>query len=163
MSVAQLFVGPHYVAPNMNELVAFIGAVSHVANVGKTLLQAHTQAERDAVRIEFSDALIAVQGKIAEVQTSHYALLEAHEALKKQLATYDRWEQERARYALQELVPGVLAYRLKTDEQPGEPQHWLCPTCYDERKKTILQRAGKGSGTFECGRGHPPLLTDEYV
>jgi hypothetical protein len=146
----------------MIEIAAFATALGHVTNIGKTMLQAHTQAERDAVRLAFSDALLAMNARIAEVLAQQSRLLEANESLKQQLVAYERWDQESARYSLQELAPGIVAYALKPDHAASQPKHWLCPTCHSERKPSILQPQGKGSGTFNCPRGHPPILMDEY-
>jgi hypothetical protein len=143
----------------MLEIAAFATAVGHVTNVAKTLFDAHTQLERDAVRIEFTDAVLSLQSKQAEIQARYSQLLEAHEKVKQQLVAYERWEQESARYSLQGIVPGIFAYRLKPGDQSGEPNHWLCAACYKKHEPSILQESGLGTGIFECPLGHPPLNT----
>jgi hypothetical protein len=147
----------------MNELYPFIVAVGHVTNVAKAIVQARDQAKLSSLQVELNGAILDLQGKISGIQADYQQLLERNESIKRQLVAYERWDQESARYSLQELAPGIMAYGLKPDHAAGEPKHWLCPTCHSERKKSILQPQGKGSGTFNCPRGHPPILTDEYV
>ena len=145
----------------MNEIVAFIGAAAHLTTVAKALLQTHTKAEQDAVKLELNSALLELQGKISDIQIRYQHLLETNESLKQRIATYERWEQESSRYSLQEIVPGILAYGIKPGFDGGEPKHWLCATCYQERQKSILHLEAKNSDVWICPRGHPPLITEE--
>ena len=136
----------------MIEIVQFIGLVGTVSNIGKTLFQAHTQAERDRLQIEFSDAMIALQFKISEMQVSYQSILDSNVALKKQLEAYDTWEAERARYSLFQPSAGAFVYRLNPSSAANDPAHWLCAACYNERKKSILQRESEDSAAYICSR-----------
>ena len=129
-----------YRASRMNEIVAFIVAVGHVTNVAKTLIQARDQAQRSSLQIDLNGAILDLQSKISAIQVSYQALLDTNESLKKQLVAHERWEQERARYALCQPERGCFVYGLKPDDASGEPRHWLCPNCYQAGKKSILQR-----------------------
>lgn len=140
------------------EFAALATGVGHVTNIAKTLLDAHDQAERDALRIELGGAILETQAKMFEVQALYGKQLEVNETLKKQLVIYERWEQKSARYSLQELAPGIVAYTIKPGAAAGEPKHWLCPTCYDERKTSILHPDAEGSDVWECPRGCPHLI-----
>jgi len=45
----------------------------------------------------------------------------------------------------------LLVYELKPDVNPPEEQHYACPDCYTNRKKSILQNYSLGSGQgFIC-------------
>ena len=143
------------------EITGLLTAAGHVTNVAKTLVDAHDRVERDAVRLEMNEALVGLQGKIAEEQAAYSQLLESNEALKQKLKAYERWEQESARYELKEIASGILAYALKPSHASGEPSHWLCAACYNERKKSILQLECKGSDVLICPFEHPPLITGE--
>jgi hypothetical protein len=143
------------------EFAALATGLGHVTNIAKTLLDARDQAERDALRIELGGAILETQSKMHEVQALYGKQLELNESLKKQLIAYDHGEQKSARYSLQELAPGIVAYTIKPDAAPGEPKHWLCPTCYDERKTSILHLDSPGSDVWECPRGCPHIITGE--
>jgi hypothetical protein len=130
----------------MNELFGFITAVGHVTNVAKTFFQAHSEAERDAVRLEFHSAILDIEAKISDVQTRYQTLLESNENLKKQLADHDDWEKECVRYSLKSPGSGSFVYALNPDQKSNEPPHWICTNCYSERRKSVLQHASMETG-----------------
>src|ERR1035438_8472472 len=118
----------------MNELFGFITAVGHATNVAKTFFQAHTEVERDAVRLEFHSAILDIEAKISDVQTRYQILLESNESLKNQLADYDKWEQEKSRYSLKRVGSGGFVYTLNPAQKTHDPPHWLCANCYNQRQ-----------------------------
>ncbi len=136
----------------MNELIAFISTASHVTNVTKALIQAKTQIEQDAVRLDLNGALLTLQSKIFEVQASYQALLDENKALKEKIVANEQWEQERNRYYLDSIAVDFLAYRLKDEHCRTEPLHWLCPQCYTDGKKSMLQASTPGSTLHQCHR-----------
>jgi hypothetical protein len=148
----------------MTEIVAFIGAVRHVTNIAKAFVDVRDEAKRSSLQVELNGAILDLQSKISVIQSSYQSLLDANEALKKQLVEYERWDQNSARYSLQPVVPGIFAYRLKSGDSSGEPDHWLCAACYNKREKSILQRSSKGSDIFVCPRDQNHMLvTDERM
>jgi len=62
------------------------------------------------------------------------------------------------RYQLKDFGGGTFAYELKESEANGEPIHRLCPTCFQDGKKHILQPRGGNAykqDMFHCdGCGH---------
>lgn len=124
-----------------------------------------------AGNVAINDAKIALQSAILEAQN---ALLQSQEAqaknskrideLEAQIAKMDRWEQEKLRYQLEEFPTGAYAYVLKTDFAAGEPCHKICPVCYQEGRKSILQtvRRHGGGEKVECPRCKIDLKTSEF-
>ena len=53
---------------------------------------------------------------------------------------------------------GVFVYALKDEHRSDEPFHYLCPSCFGQEKKGILQRATK---TERTTRG--PIVLKEEV
>jgi hypothetical protein len=68
------------------------------------------------------------------------ALLGKIHRLEEEVASFKAWEQQKQRYVLEELSSGVFAYAVRQGEHASEPMHWLCPTCFERRERTILQR-----------------------
>ena len=64
----------------------------------------------------------------------------------------ENWEHESERYKLTTLATDILVYTLKPGKENGEPPHMLCVKCYNERKKSILQRKLKSMAgvTYIC-------------
>jgi hypothetical protein len=66
--------------------------------------------------------------------------LRSKDELEKKLIEQENWHNERARYHLKKVGGGVFVYALKESNATTEPAHWLCAHCYEEQKKSILQR-----------------------
>lgn len=147
---------------SMQEIFALITAAGHLTNVAKTAFQTHSKVETDAARIELGEAIIELQSKIAALQTSYQSIWESNEALKKQLASFEKWDEESARYSLISVGgDGACAYEPK-HEVPGEAPHWLCPTCFEDRRKSILQPRNL-MGNYKCPKcGTEVLATKAF-
>ena len=102
-----------------------------------------------------NEAVIDLQGKILTAQEEFSALLEEVRSLKAKLTQFEDWETVKQRYELKEIKEfySAAVYSLKEGVQPSEPMHYLCPDCYQHRKKSILQncRSGSASG-LECNQ-----------
>lgn len=87
-----------------------------------------------------NEAIYELTSKLLDAQQEYAALLARVGELEKKLTSFENWETEKQRYELK--VQGensVLAYALKEGVQPPEPAHSICPDCYQERKRSILQ------------------------
>ena len=136
----------------MTEIAAFTTAVSHAINIAKAIVETRDETKLSGLKLEFSAALLELHHKQLSVAQDYQAVLDTNEAIKKQLAAYERWEQESQRYQLHQLSPGILVYALKPEHASAQPTHWLCAACFDERKKSVLQRAGKNGDLYNCPR-----------
>lgn len=88
-----------------------------------------------------NSAVIDLQDKILSAREAQTALLERIGELEKQVATFENWEAEKQNYQLVTIYEDTLAYARKPDPNGTIPPHFLCTTCYEDRKKRILQRA----------------------
>lgn len=161
----------HHLTPStpmpVAEIYAFTASVSHAMNVAKAAIDTRDEAKLVALKIEFGNALLELHAKQLGVTQSYQAILDENESIKKKLATHERWEQECERYHLHQLEPGVFVYALKSDRALGEPPHWLCAACHNEREKSILQKVT--AEMFTChrnqlhhiyvGRNEPRLIS----
>lgn len=136
------------------EIGAGLGSLKAALDIAKGL-----NAVADTVAL--NDAKIALQGAIIEAQSALLAAQEAQTAnlkrideLNARIMQLDAWEREKERYQLQEFRTGALAYVLKADDPAGEPSHRLCPRCYQEGHKSILQTTVRHGGgeRVECPR-----------
>jgi hypothetical protein len=58
----------------------------------------------------------------------------------------DDWTREKSRYELREYPSGSMVYVLKDADAQGEVKHRLCPNCFQNGAKSILQVVNKHSG-----------------
>lgn len=127
--------------------------VKVASSLGKALVDLKIEGEVRAKVIAMNDALLEAQQRMFEVQTSHAEMAEKVRKLEEELAKYQSWEREKKRYELQKTEAGGQVYRLKPDMADGEEAHDLCPNCYQEGVKIILQPSDSRSHqTLVCHR-----------
>jgi Zn finger protein HypA/HybF involved in hydrogenase expression len=85
-------------------------------------------------------AIIELQEKILAAREAQSSLLERINELEKEVANFKAWETEKQKYEMKVLSPGSIVYALKAQAQGTEPAHYICANCYEDRKKSILQR-----------------------
>jgi hypothetical protein len=88
-------------------------------------------------------AIIDLQEKILSAQQQQAALIDSVRSLETEVAGLKAWDAEKLKYELRqasERTSGVFAYARKTDAEPAQPAHWLCPTCFDDGHKSVLQQ-----------------------
>jgi rubrerythrin len=72
-------------------------------------------------------------------QAAESALADRVRELEAQVREFEDWKAEKERYELVPLHDGALAYAIKPSMQGVEPAHYICPSCYQKRVKSILQ------------------------
>ena len=60
------------------------------------------------------------------------------------------FRREKENYKLQSLEDQEFVYVYKTATQPDEPTPWLCATCFDRNKKSIMQFSGENLIDIGC-------------
>jgi hypothetical protein len=122
----------------MSAIAGAFQAFNAVKAIGKSMVDTRDKAMLNEKAIEFQAALLEAQSSMFAVNEERSSLLQRIEALEKELAGLRSWERERARYELKTLDPGIFVYALKDGDTAGEPPHFICPTCYQRGKKSIL-------------------------
>lgn len=109
--------------------------------------------------------LFDAQRQALQLQTEHSALLREKEDLEKCLMRMREFEEEKQRYGLQEIAPGTFAYAVKPGHQGSDPPHNLCPTCYQQGVKSILQGIDPANGRkrWHCHRCNSTLLGESIL
>jgi hypothetical protein len=138
-----------------SEFIAGLGIFKTLLDSAKGLKDINDAAVRNA-------AVIELQEKILTAREQQFAALERIAELEKEMARFETWEAEQQRYELKP-VPGYhkpLAYALKEEAERSEPSHWLCATCFQNRKASVLQPEVRSPGRcqvlvcHECGADH---------
>jgi len=143
------------------ELAALMTALGHATNVFKTAVQARDDAKRLEATADINSTLAEISARYAAVAQQQLALLEKNEALSKQLAAYDKWEQEKIRYVLRQLPSGGFIYALNPAQKTHKPPHWLCTNCYESRYKSVLQLEipATGESCWTCPKCENKVLS----
>ena len=130
-----------------------LGNLKAAADIAKTFIPLIQEAKSKGLDAQYAAEL---NGKIADMQ---FALIDAQsdalasqEAQSKQsarireleqtIAEFENWEAERVRYKLvsaSRIREGTFVYLLREEAAEDEPQHYICPKCYEAKIKSILQ------------------------
>ena len=106
-------------------------------------------AEFNSKIIEMQETVMAAQSQALEAQATQSALTDKVRTLQAEIASKEDWESEKERYELERIGYPAFAYRLREQfvEAPAHTHH-LCANCFEQRQKSILQRAGTGSRRY---------------
>jgi hypothetical protein len=136
------------------EISAGLSSLKAAKDIIQGLNAAKTEAAINGVKIE-------LQGLILEAQQGLFAAQEAQTAdtqriaeLEQEIGRLHDWGAELGRYELVDTGQGSLAYRRKAGAEPAEPEHWICPQCASDRRKSILKNE-----TLPVGRAETLVCT----
>jgi Zn finger protein HypA/HybF involved in hydrogenase expression len=126
--------------------------VGAALEITKSMLAIKVDSAVSAKVAELDRIMLDIMQKLLTSQTEQSTLLSRVRELEAEIAHFEDWESETQRYELKELVPGTLVYRLKPGMENKEPVHDLCPHCYQQGIKSILQDNGfdKAWHVFIC-------------
>ena len=117
-----------------------VKSLTAVANIAKRLVNTVKEVEAKKVAIELQSVILSLQDQILSMQHEHSNLLQIKNDLEKELMNLKDWEKTKSQYELKEVVPGFFVYSPKPNSKFSEPDHWLCANCFNDGKKSILQR-----------------------
>lgn len=125
----------------IDAIAGAFAALKGASDITQGLLSLKTDAAVSAKALELNRIIFEVQQQLIATQTDYAAVVSRERDLKAQIAQLENWAHEKERYQLHELVPGTFVYRVKPAMKGSEPMHDLCPRCYEDGVKSILQQA----------------------
>jgi hypothetical protein len=125
----------------VGEALAGLSAFKTVFDILSALKGMDDAAKRNA-------AVYDLWEKVTTVQQRYTAAIEQVETLKAELARFETWEAEKEKYELKPTGTGGLVFMLKPAERGTTTPHWLCPNCYEQRKKSYF--TAPAAGMFIC-------------
>lgn len=150
----------------MSELNIAYTTINEVSKLAKALVGLRDAALMTEKVGEFIAKLVDANRLILEAQAHHATLLQENDDLKKQIVKFEQWEDEKQRYQLIEPWHGTFVYALKDSHKGPDPAHWICEHCYQDRRKSLLQNAYKGTNRriifVTCSHCHLEHETHEY-
>jgi hypothetical protein len=126
------------------DLGSALGALQKASDILKNWTSVGTDKERAAKISELNGQILSAQTSAIQANATQLSLIEQVGTLKAEIAQLETWEAEKERYELKNVSRGATVYALKKETQGSEPSHWLCPDCYQNRKKRFFQYAGNG-------------------
>lgn len=126
------------------EIVSGLAGIKTALDILKGLKKSDASSNILSEIADLQTALIEVQQGIIAANQTHTEDIDRIRGLEAQVASFEAWEREKARYELKPVPPASFVYALKPDMAAGEPLHWLCATCYQRGEKSFLQRGSYG-------------------
>jgi len=125
-----------------------MGLLETIEKVGKLLNERASAAVLRERLAHLRDEAQAMEKQLSGLQRDNAVFASRIRELERKVSDYEQWDRVASRYQLRQLADGIFVYALtKTD---GEPEHYLCPHCFGERKRSILQRPSVDHTNFVC-------------
>ena len=134
------------------EISAGLGSLKTAKDIVQGINAAASQAAINEIRLNLQGHLLEAQQALFSAQEAHTALTQRISALEEEIVRLKDWSAERERYHLVDVYRGSLTYMPKPGVEGGQPAHWLCANCFDQRRKSYLQFKGQDE-TPRGGRG----------
>jgi hypothetical protein len=139
---------PHQTgSDSMVDMAMISGAMSALRAAGdltKLIIASHDANVMREKAVELQTQILTAQQNALTAQSDQFMLLERVRQLEKQIADLEAWDTEKQRYKLEIVARGATVYALKEKDGGPEPPHWICSTCYQNNKKSVLQAGPPG-------------------
>lgn len=131
---------------------AAIASLKAAGDMAGGFLKLRDIAQVQGKVIELQSVILTAQQGALASQSEQLSLLDEKRGLEKKIADLEAWDRQKERYELSEVGRGALAYTLKVDAKPPEPQHMACANCFDHGRRSILQRHRSNTveHSFKC-------------
>lgn len=140
-------------------MIAEISAGFSSLKAAKDIVQAmngvHSAVQINEVKLNLQSLILEAQQSLFVAQEEQAQATKKIEKLEQEIARFKDWEVEKRRYQLEDTGQGSLAYRLKSEALTDEPVHWICPSCYQNGKKSILKHETLAVGRTDTLVCHP--------
>lgn len=140
-------------------VTAVAGNVNTGLQIAKAMLAMKVDTEVTAKTIELQGVLSSAIQRLLELQAGQFAEQARSQDLQRRFddllaenAKLKAFDVDASRYELRAIAEGAFAYVLKDPVGSSEPEHWLCASCFGDRRKAILQysRPTLGRRIFSC-------------
>jgi cell division protein FtsB len=136
---------------DFGSITAAFSSLKAMGDITKSLMDLHTTTEVKTRTAELLNRLLEVNQQMFLVQEERAAMNARLRDLEDQIRRMQDWTAEKARYELAQPFPGCMVYALKKSESRGQTAHYLCASCYQDGKPSILQgREGSRRAVYCC-------------
>ena len=123
---------------DMVTIQATLSGLKAAGEIAKGILALKSMTEVQGKVIELQSAILSAQSTALSAMGEHQVVLDENRKLKEELERVAAWSQQKRRYRLVSPWEGGLVYALRSQENHGEPAHWICTKCYEDGRRSIL-------------------------
>lgn len=117
---------------------AFSSARAALDMIG-VLFKLKSQTDVQAKAIELQTIVLDLQGQLQAIQAAQAAEARRGTELEAEVRALREWSVNAAHYRLHRFEAGGMAYRFQPPDDDESAAHDLCPQCYEQKIKSILQ------------------------
>ena len=132
------------------ELTAAITCMNAITSLTKSLATGPGDVEWKQHVSSLIDNILDLQSKMLSIQGQCQELIDQNQQMKNEINRSEGWRTIAARYSLTEIEPSMFVYVLRKEFSAEEPEHWICPNCFQNQKKSILTRINYASSMLNC-------------
>lgn len=135
------------------EISAGLGSLKAAFDITKGLNAADTQARVNEVKIELQQLILDAQQALSAASDAQAASARRIAELEQEIVRLKDWSREKERYELVNMRGGSVAYAQKTGVQDRQAPHWLCANCFEQGRKSFMQKQGEVGPNviYKCG------------
>jgi len=115
-----------------------ISGLKLAGDIAKSLYELKSTSDIQGKVIELQRTILSAQSSALSANAEQSAMIEKIRALKEEITSIKKWEEEKKRYALVNPWSGFVTYALKKESSNSEPPHLICTKCYEDGRKSIL-------------------------
>lgn len=134
----------------MDWVMGAYSGIKAATDITQSMLTLKTDAAVTTKVIELNGVLLNLQGQLNSAHTEHAGLIERIHTLEADIAKFQRWEEEKARYKLHQFPSGAFAYLIRPETKGDEPSHYLCALCFERAFKAMMQPCAIGLKCNSC-------------
>ncbi|MFA5804713.1 MAG: hypothetical protein WC879_08710 [Melioribacteraceae bacterium] len=125
----------------LNEITTALASLKAASDIIKGFNSLQVDVAVKEKSSELFNIIITLQSNILSMQSEYGELLESKNNIEKELVELKKLVSDKSNYELVQIDTGIFAYTQKSDSNAGNPKHYLCQNCFDNKNyKSILQR-----------------------
>jgi len=120
-------------------VAGIMASLNAALQISKSMLTVRDMVLLQESLIELNGEIIRAQEHAISANQTQATLVNEKRDLEKQISDMKIWETEKEKHALKELPRGIFVFCVKESANSSDPIHFLCPNCYEDSRKSILQ------------------------
>lgn len=126
----------------MSDSKGIVGRITDAVSGAGGMIKSTVEAVKDiqSLHVDYSvkEKTFDLLTKLMDIQSLLISAKERIIELEDEKKQKEDWELESSKYELISPTPGSFIYRIKEAEKGDKPTIYLCPTCYNNKKKSML-------------------------
>jgi hypothetical protein len=138
---------------DIQSIATGMSALKTATDIAQSLLKGSSTGSADKEKLmQLQSSLISIQQEILIANAQNISLSEQLRDLKDKDQDDASWLLTQSKYKLTEYGKSTYAYELKSEFHSDEPNHKICPNCYQLKKLSVLQfrNLSEGQEWYDC-------------